>query len=224
MGSNGFLRCQADHCCYVKNLSNSFIILLLYVDDMFMGSSGFLRCQADHCCYVKNLDNSFIILLLYIDDMLIAGCSKQDINKLKWKLSKEFEMNDLGAAKQILGIRITRNIGVLRLPQEEYVKKVLSKFNMGEAKPVSTHLATQFKLSKEQSPTTEEERDHIAKVPYASVIGSLMYAMVCTQLDIAHVVGVVSRYMSNLGKQQWEAVKWILRYLRGTTRLALCFK
>uniref|UniRef100_A0A2N9HLL9 Reverse transcriptase Ty1/copia-type domain-containing protein n=1 Tax=Fagus sylvatica TaxID=28930 RepID=A0A2N9HLL9_FAGSY len=54
----------------------------------------------------------------------------------------------------------------------------------------------------------------MSKVPYASAIGSLMYAMVCTRPDIAHAVGVVSRYMSNPGKQHWEAVKWILRYLK----------
>ena len=58
------------------------------------------------------------------------------------------------------------------------MKKVLSRFNIGEAKSVSTPLATYFKLSKEQSHTTEEERDHMAKIPYASAIGSLM--LVCT--------------------------------------------
>jgi hypothetical protein len=51
-----------------------------------------------------------------------------------------------------------------------------------------------------------------------------MYAMVCTRPDIAHAVGVVSRYMNNLGKEHWEAVKWILMYLRGTTTHALCFE
>ena len=83
---------------------------------------------------MKNLGNSFIILLLYVDDMLIVGDNKQDIEKLKRKLSKEFEMKDLVAAKQIIGMRITRNDGVLRLAQKEYVKKVLSRFSMGEAK------------------------------------------------------------------------------------------
>ena len=86
--------------------------------------------------------------------------------------------------------------GTLKLSQSEYVKKVLSRFNMNEAKPVSTLLGSHFKLSKEQSPKTEEERDYMSKVPYDSAIGSLMYAMVCTRPDIAHVVGVVSRFMS----------------------------
>ena len=55
------------------------------------------------------------------------------------------------------------------------------------------------------------------KVSYSSTIKSLMYAMVCTRLDIAHAMGVVSKYINNLGKENWMVVKWILRYLRGTT-------
>ena len=65
--------------------------------------------------------------------------------------------------------------------------------------------------------------DHMSKVPYASAIGSLMYAIMCTRLDIAHAIGVVSRYMSRPGKQYWEAVKWILRYLRGSIDTCLYF-
>ena len=89
-------------------------------------------------------------------------------------------MKDLGAAKQILGMRIIRDKanGTLKLSQSEYVKKVLSKFNINEAKLVSTPLDSHFKLSKKQSPKTEEERDHMSKVSYASAIGSLMSAMV----------------------------------------------
>ena len=63
----------------------------------------------------------------------------------------------------------------------------------------------------------------MSKVPYSSLVGSLMYAMVCTRPDIAHTVGVVSRYMKNPGKEHWMEVKWIFRYLRGTTAHALCF-
>ena len=84
-------------------------------------------------------------------------------------------------------------------------------------------MANHFKLSKEQSSKTAEERDHMILVPYASAVGSLMYDMVCTRPDIAHAVGVVSRYMANPGKEHWDAVKWLLRYLRGTSSTSLCF-
>ena len=61
------------------------------------------------------------------------------------------------------------------------------------------------------------------KVPYALAIGSLIYAMLCTRLDIAYAVRVVSKYMSNLDKTHYEAMKWIMRYLRGTSNTCLCF-
>jgi hypothetical protein len=63
----------------------------------------------------------------------------------------------------------------------------------------------------------------MSRVPYSSVVGSLVYVMVCTILDIAHAVGLMSRYMNNPSKEHWEVVKWILRYLRGTSTHALCF-
>ena len=50
-----------------------------------------------------------------------------------------------------------------------------------------------------------------------------MYVMVSTRPNIAHVVGVVSIYMNNLGKEHYAVVKWILKYLRATTTHALCF-
>jgi ATP-binding cassette subfamily B (MDR/TAP) protein 1 len=113
--------------------------------------------------------------------------------------------------------------GILKLSQIEYVKKVLNRFSMDNAKPVSTPLGNHFKLSKDQSPKTELECGYMDMIPYASAIDSLMYAMVCTRPDIAHAVGVVSRYMSNPGKQHWEAVKWIMRYLKGFLETCLSF-
>ena len=62
------------------------------------------------------------------------------------------------------------------------------------------------------------------KVPYANVVGSLKYAMLCTRLDISYVVGMVSRYQSNLGEAHWKAVKRILRYLKGTVDYRLCYQ
>ena len=64
---------------------------------------------------------------------------------------------------------------------------------MQNEKPVSTPLASHFKLSKEMCPKTQEEIDYMSKIPYSSMVGSLMYAMVCTRPDIAHAVGVVRR-------------------------------
>jgi hypothetical protein len=187
---------------------------------------GYRRCEYDCCVYVKSLDDgSFIFLKLYVDDMLIAAKSIVEVNKLKVLLSKEFDMKDLGAAKKILGMEIRRNRDAkkLWLSQAGYVKKVLERFSMDNAKPISTPLANHFRLSTSQCPKTVEETEDMSKVPYASAVGCLMYAMVCTRPDLAYAVNVVSKYMANPGKQHWNAIKWIFRYLKGTTDYGITF-
>ena len=60
-------------------------------------------------------------------------------------------------------------------------------------------------------------------VPYASVVGSLMYAMLCMP-DICYMVGLVRRFQSNPGMEHWIAVKHILKYLRRTRDYMLVYK
>jgi hypothetical protein len=146
---------------------------------MFMTEQGYSRCHSDHCVYFKRIENgSYIILLLYVDDMLVEVSNMQNINVLKNKLSNSFAMKDLGAAKKILGMRITRDMKnhKLTLSQGEYIEKVLERFRIQNEKSVSTPLANHFKLTKEMCSKTQEEIEYMSRVPYSSTIGSLMYA------------------------------------------------
>lgn len=191
-----------------------------------IGKQGYQRTSSDHCVFFQRFgDDDFIILLLYVDDMLIVGRNIGRIAQLKKDLRNFFAMKDLGPAKQILGIRITRDRGAkkLHISQEQYIEKVLCRFNMDKAKIVSSPLTPNFKLTDRDCPTSEDEIEEMDRVPYASAVGSLMYAMVCTRPDLAHAVGVVSRFLSNPGKKHWEAVRWIFRYLRGTSKLGITF-
>ena len=134
-------------------------------------------------------------------------------------------MKDLGVTKKILGIEIHRDCQAqkLILSQKNYIKRVLQMFNMDNSKPVSTSLAPHFKLSSDLCSQSEEEREQMSHVPYSSAVDSLMYALVCTRPDLSHVVSVLSRYMSNPGKEHWQAVKWIFCYLKGTVDIGLVF-
>uniref|UniRef100_A0A2N9H2E5 CCHC-type domain-containing protein n=1 Tax=Fagus sylvatica TaxID=28930 RepID=A0A2N9H2E5_FAGSY len=194
--------------------------------DSYMIQIGYTRCEYDCCVYVRILeDGSFIFLLLYVDDMLIVAKSMCEVNRLNSLLHKEFEMKDLSAAKKILGMEIRRDRGArkLWLSQKNYIRKVLEKFSMLNAKPVSTPLANHFRLSGSQCPKNEEEIENMSKVPYVSAVGCLMYAMVCTRPDLAHAVSTVSSYMANPGREHWNAVKWIFRYLKGTAEHEILF-
>ncbi|KAK8943107.1 hypothetical protein KSP39_PZI009681 [Platanthera zijinensis] len=94
---------------------------------------------------------------------------------------------------------------------------------MSTTKSVGTPLGGHFKLGSKQCPSSKKKKDEMQNVLYASAVGSLMYAMVCTRLDLSYVVGVVSRFLSNPDKEHWAAVKWILIYLRGLSKMCLRF-
>ena len=144
----------------------------------------------------------FIILVLYVEDMLLARKSITNINRLKAQMARTFDMKDLGATRQILGMEIFRDRrnGNLWLSQEKYIEKILLRFGMNNLKPCLVPLASHFKLSSSLCPSTNEEKEYMSRIPYANVVGCLMYAMVCTQPDISHAVGVARRYMENPGK------------------------
>ncbi|GKC82815.1 retrotransposon protein, putative, ty1-copia subclass [Tanacetum coccineum] len=164
--------------------------------DEYMLSNGFKRSSYDTYIYYRSYaPGEYIYLLLYVDDMLIACKSKAEIGSTKSLLKKEFDMKELEEAKKILD----------------------------NGKSVKMPLGGHFKLSLKDCPVRDCDVERMSKVPYANEVGSLMYLMVDTRLDIAYAVSVVSRYFTNPGKNHWEAVKWILKYLRSTANVGLVY-
>ena len=133
--------------------------------DSFMTSHIFRRSSYDSYVYFKEVsDGSFAYLLLYVDDMLIAAKDMREIIKVQAQLSKEFEIKDLGAAKKILGMEIMQDREKCKLyfSQKRYIEKVLRRFNMQNAKPISTPLATHFKLLTTLSPKIDYEHGYVS--------------------------------------------------------------
>nr|GEY14473.1 hypothetical protein [Tanacetum cinerariifolium] len=103
------------------------------------------------------------------------------------------------------------------------VSKILNNFRIDNGKSVKMPLGGHFKLSLKDCLIKDCDVDRMSKVPYANAVGSLMYLMVCTRLDIAYAVSLVSRYLTNPSKTHWEAVKWILKYLWDTANVGLVY-
>jgi len=180
----------------------------------------------DHCVYVKKTTKEIMFLILYVDDILLAGNNLEVINTTKRRLSSAFEMKDMGEARYVLGVKIVRNRPkkLLGMCQKPYIKRALECFRMHHSKPVDTLVEKGLTLNLDQCPKIDQEKDKTKDVSYASAVGSLMYAMLCTWPDICFAVGLISRYQSNPGPTHWQAVKRIMRYLRGTTDLVLCYQ
>ncbi|XP_062075811.1 secreted RxLR effector protein 161-like [Humulus lupulus] len=95
---------------------------------------------------------------------------------------------------------------------------------MQEAKCTSVPVGGQFILSREQCPANSEEVREMRNVPYSMALGCLMYLMVSTRPGIAHALSILCRFMSNPGVEHWKALKWLLRYLKGTWDYGLVYK
>ncbi|GAU49783.1 hypothetical protein TSUD_369070 [Trifolium subterraneum] len=186
---------------------------------------GFIKNEDEPCVFKKVSGSIVVFLVLYVDDMLLMGNNIPTLQQVKTRLGKCFSMKDLGEAAYIQGIRIYRDRSqkLLGLSQSKYIDKVLRRFSMHESKKGFIPMQHGLCLSKTQSPLTKEERDRMNKIPYASAIGFIMYAMLCTRPDVSYALSATSRYQSNPGDPHWVAVKNILKYLRRTKNSFLIY-
>jgi hypothetical protein len=159
-----------------------------------------------------------VFLILYVDDILLIRNDIPLMEDVKASLRKSFSMKDLGEASYILGIKIYRDRSkrLIGLSQIMYIDKVLSRFNMNDSKKGFIPMSHGVTLSKTQCASSPDEQERMSRVPYASAIGSLMYAMLCTCLDILYALSVTIRYQSNPGDAHWFAIKNTLKFLRRT--------
>ena len=108
--------------------------------------------------------------------------------------------------------------------KKDMFERILERFNMKEGQ--ASHNASWWSLQTQQEFVSFNRRKKTRKwlsfhIRQQWEVSCMQW--VCTRPDIAHAVGVVSRFLSNPGKQHWEAVKWIFRYLRRTSKLCLSF-
>ena len=137
-----------------------------------------------------------VFLVLYVDDILLIENDIIALQGIKVWLSSQFSMKDLGETSFILGMKIYRDRSerLLGLSQSTYIDTMLKRFSMKNFKKGYLLIGSGITLSKKDYVTALEEREHMSRVPYASAVGSIMYAMICTRADMAYSLGVVSRY------------------------------
>jgi len=160
-----------------------------------------------------------------VDDILLIGNDIPMLESIMTSLKNSFSMKDLGEAAYILGIKIYRDWSkrLIGLSQDTYIDKVLRCFSMEQSKKGFLPVSHGIHLSKTQCPSTTDERDRMSTVPYASAIGSIMYAMISTRLDVSYALSVTSRYQFDPGESHWTAVKNILKYFRRTKDVFLVY-
>ena len=141
------------------------------------------------------------------------------INAAKMLLKNNFDMKDLGEANVILGMKISRTSNGIFVDQSHYIEKILKKYNYFDCKLASIPFDSSVHLF-----PTKDENDIYNQKEYASIIGSLRYAIDCTRPDIAYAVGVLARFTSKPNFEHWNAMTQLMRYLKRTVHYGLLYQ
>ena len=167
--------------------------------DEAIRSYDFIKNEDEPCVYKKVSGNTITFLVLYVDDILLIGNDVGMLSSVKVWLSKNFSMKDLGEATYVLGICIyeVKSRRLLGLSQSMYIDTIVKRFSMKNSKKGFIPMRHGDQISKEYSPKTPEDRVLMEKILYASAIGSIMYAMLCTRPNVAYALSVMSRFQAN---------------------------
>ncbi|GJS51492.1 retrotransposon protein, putative, ty1-copia subclass [Tanacetum coccineum] len=196
------------------------------IKDLMRKSKGLdlLKILMSHV-YIKRLVGVMYFYPWMWNDIIIMGNHIPSLQSVKDYLGKCFAMKDLGEATFILGIKIYRDRSkrLIRLGQNAYMDKILKRYKMDNSKRGHIPMQERLDLNKTQGASTPKEVKRMQNVPYASAVGSIMYAVRCTRPDVAFAQNITSRFQQNPGELHWTVVKNILKYLRNTKDMFLVY-
>lgn len=184
----------------------------------FLKPFNFKASEADSCIFHGVVSDSDVYLALFVDDGLVASKSKTVLDLVVKSLQKHFEIT-LGDARCFVGLQIERDCvnKTMFIHQNAYVRRIIDKFCMNDAKAVNVPADPNVVLE------PRHEDDVKSNVPYREAVGSLTFLAIVSRPDIAFAVSTVSRYLSNFNDNHWQAVKRIFKYLVGTSNVGIMY-
>ncbi|KAK6143484.1 hypothetical protein DH2020_023832 [Rehmannia glutinosa] len=188
--------------------------------DQCMLDLKFCRSKFDHCMYFK-LDvfekgQDCLLVQIYVDDIIFGATNDSLCKKFSKLMQVEFEMSMMGELNFFLGLQIKQCQEDIYISQSKYTKELLKKFGIEEGRTVSTPMATNVKIDKDEKGKSVDESK------YRGMIGSLLY-LTASRPDILHVVCLCTRFQSNPKESHMSVVKRIFRYLKGTIQYGLFY-
>lgn len=183
---------------------------------------GFTRMKTDTCLYTKiSKSGKVIVLFVFVDDIVIAyhRTDKDEWMYYRSILMNRYKVKDLGDLQWVLGMRVTRDRAkkTITLDQGLYIKKMITKFNLDNAKPVKVPGDRNLRLVQPQDNQQDKPQEHHEQSPsYREIVGSLLYASIGTRPDIAHAVHEISKFNNNPSPIHYKAALRVVKYLSGT--------
>lgn len=179
--------------------------------DSLLKSQNFIQSEADSCLYIKDCSQEKIYIIIHVDDFLIAAKKTEQINNIANFLNKNFQLTDLGIIKKYLGIEVRRNEkGIFCIKQTDYIKTILKRFGLEDAKVSYIPLDTGYYKNRENQPLMQNSEK------YQQLIGALLYLSINTRPDISASVAILSQRNKEPTDTDWLELKRVCRYLKGT--------
>ena len=136
---------------------------------MAMKKFKYKQSNVDHTLFIKRRGTKVTCLIIYVDDMIVTGDDEEEIEQLKSKLFKEFEMKDLGNIKYFLGIEVLRSKKGIFISQKKYILDFLTETGMIDCKPADTPMIMNHRLQ------ILEDAELINQTQYQKLVGKLIY-------------------------------------------------
>ncbi|KAK6149350.1 hypothetical protein DH2020_016875 [Rehmannia glutinosa] len=188
--------------------------------DKYFQQNSFQRIQSEPSLYVKKQvfekGQDCLLVQIYVDDIIFGATNESLCKKFSKLMQGEFEMSMMGELNFFLGLQIKQCQEGLYISPSKYTKEILKKFGIEEGRTVSTPMATNVKIDKDEKGKSVDESK------YRGMIGSLLY-LTASRPDILHVVCLYARFQSNPKESHMSAVKRIFRYLKGTIQYGLFY-
>ncbi|KAG7547402.1 GAG-pre-integrase domain [Arabidopsis suecica] len=183
----------------------------------FLLEFGFFCSQSDPSLFVYIKNKDIILLLLYVDDMAITGNNSTALSNLLEALNKQFRMKDMGKLHYFLGIQAHYHSGGLFLSQHKYTEDLLIVASMADCAPMPTPLPLQLNKVPAQDETFSNP------TYFRSLAGKLQY-LTLTRPDIQFAVNYVCQKMHAPTVSDYNLLKRIIRYIKGTTTMGISFE
>ena len=186
-----------------------------------LSNLSFVRLQFDHGLFLNKERNTWITL--YVDDIHLIGLDKPYIETIKEELASHYRIKDLGPSSNYLGLEITQDLEnrTLTISQKKYIESVFEAYGMADCSSTPTPMEAGIVLKKAGA---EHQSTQKFKTNYQSMLGSNMYTMLQTRPDIAYAIAKLSQFSSNPTEQHYQALKRVLRYLKGAKDLGLTYR
>jgi hypothetical protein len=175
----------------------------------FLLSKGFMIGKVDTTLFTKKIGNDLFVLQIYVNDIIFGSTNQDFCEEFRKMMANKFEMSIIGELSYFLDLQIKQLKNGTFMSQGKYIKGMLKKFSMNEAKPISTPMGTNGNLDSDASGNMVDQK------LYRSMIGSLLY-VTASRPDVMFSVCMCARFQASPRESHSKATKRILRCLKHT--------